>query len=57
MTPLTIAQIATQAQVKQLLLSRFKKRTLSIQKETQDIIRRQYPEPILLASDGMIVSL
>ncbi|AGH46714.1 MBL fold metallo-hydrolase [Paraglaciecola psychrophila] len=57
MTPSTIAQIAKQAQVKQLVLSHFMKRTLTIQKVTQAIIRQKYREPIILATDGMIVSL
>lgn len=57
MTPSTIALIAKQAQVKQLLLSHFMKRTLSIQNETLGIIRAKYPGPIKLASDGEVVSL
>jgi ribonuclease BN (tRNA processing enzyme) len=57
MTPSTIAQIAERAQVKQLVLSHFMKRTLTIQKVTQAIIRQKYRGPIILATDGMIVSL
>jgi ribonuclease BN (tRNA processing enzyme) len=57
MTPSAIAQIAKQAQVKQLVLSHFMKRTLTIQKETQSIIRQQYRGPIHFATDGMIVNL
>jgi ribonuclease BN (tRNA processing enzyme) len=57
MTPSSIAQIAKQAQVKQLVLSHFMKRTLKIQKETLGIIRQQYLGPIHLATDGLIVSL
>ena len=57
MTPSTIAQIAKQAQVKQLVLSHFMKRTLSIQKETQGVIRQKYQGPIILATDGMVLGL
>jgi ribonuclease BN (tRNA processing enzyme) len=57
MTPSAIAQIAKQAQVKQLLLSHFMKRTLNIQKQTQAIIRQKYRGPIILATDGLVVSL
>jgi ribonuclease BN (tRNA processing enzyme) len=57
MAPSTIAKIAKQAQVKQLVLSHFMKRTLNIQKETLGIIRTKYRGPIHLASDGMVVSL
>jgi ribonuclease BN (tRNA processing enzyme) len=57
MTPSAIAQIAKKAQVKQLVLSHFMKRTLSIQKETQAIVGQQYRGPIILANDGMIVDL
>jgi ribonuclease BN (tRNA processing enzyme) len=57
MTPSTIAQIAKKAQVKQLVLSHFMKRTLTIQKLTHGIIRQKYRGPIILATDGMIVSL
>ena len=57
MTPSIIAQIAERAQVKQLVLSHFMKRTLTIQKETQGIIRQKYPGPIILATDGMMVNL
>lgn len=57
MTPSTIAQIAKRAQVKQLVLSHFMKRTLPIQKVTQAIISQKYRGPIILATDGMIVSL
>ena len=57
MTPSAIAKIAKQAQVKQLVLSHFMKRTLTIQKQTQSIIRHKYRGPIILASDGMIVNL
>ena len=57
MTPSTIAQIAKKAQVKQLVLSHFMKRTLNIQKETQGIIRQRYRGPIHLASDAMVISL
>ena len=57
MTPSTIANIAKQAQVKQLVLSHFMKRTLNIQKETLGIIRTKYRGPIILASDGLVVSL
>ncbi len=57
MTPSTIAKIAKQAKVKQLVLSHFMQRTLTIQKETQGIIRQKYRGPIHLAIDGMIVSL
>ena len=57
MTPSEIAIIAKKAQVKQLVLSHFMKRTLAIQKETQAIVRQKYRGPIILATDGMIVSL
>lgn len=57
MTPSIIAKIAKQAQVKQLVLSHFMKRTLDIQKETQGIIRAKYRGPIHLATDGLVVSL
>ena len=57
MTPSAIAKIAKQAQVKQLVLSHFMKRTLNIQKETQGIIRAKYRGPILLATDGLLVNL
>jgi ribonuclease BN (tRNA processing enzyme) len=57
MTPSTIAKIAKRAQVKQLVLSHFMKRTLAIQKETKGIIIQHYRGPIHLATDGMIVSL
>jgi ribonuclease BN (tRNA processing enzyme) len=57
MTPSAIAKIAKQAQVKQLVLSHFMKRTLNIQKETQGIIRAKYRGPIHLATDGLIVNL
>jgi ribonuclease BN (tRNA processing enzyme) len=57
MTPSAIAQIAKQAQVKQLVLSHFMKRTLAIQKETHGIIRQKYRGPIILATDGLVVSL
>ena len=57
MTPSSIAKIAQQAQVKQLVLSHFMKRTLNIQKETLGIIRAKYRGPIILASDGLVVSL
>jgi ribonuclease BN (tRNA processing enzyme) len=57
MTPSTIAKIANQAQVKQLVLSHFMKRTLTVQKVTQAIIRQKYPGTIILATDGLIVSL
>jgi ribonuclease BN (tRNA processing enzyme) len=57
MTPSTIAQIAKRAQVKQLVLSHFMKRTLPIQKVTQGIIRQKYRGPIILATDGLIVNL
>jgi ribonuclease BN (tRNA processing enzyme) len=57
MTPSAIAQIAQKAQVKQLVLSHFMKRTLNIQKETQGIIRTQYRGPIHIATDGLIVNL
>jgi ribonuclease BN (tRNA processing enzyme) len=57
MTPSTIAQIAKQAQVKQLVLSHFMKRTLTIQKLTHGIIRQKYRGPIIRATDGKIVSL
>jgi ribonuclease BN (tRNA processing enzyme) len=57
MTPSTIAQIAKKAQVKQLVLSHFMKRTLTIQKLTHGIIRQKYRGPIILATDGMIISL
>ncbi|MEP1448855.1 MAG: MBL fold metallo-hydrolase [Paraglaciecola sp.] len=57
MTPSKIALIAKQAQVKQLLLSHFMKRTLSIQNETLGIIRAKYTGPIVLASDGLVISL
>jgi ribonuclease BN (tRNA processing enzyme) len=57
MTPSAIANIAKKAQVKQLVLSHFMKRTLAIQKETQGIIRHKYRGPIHLATDGMIISL
>tara|TARA_R110002153_G_scaffold25699_1_gene81342 strand:- start:10563 stop:11471 length:909 start_codon:yes stop_codon:yes gene_type:complete len=57
MTPSTIAKIAKKAQVKQLVLSHFMKRTLAIQKETKSIISQKYRGPIYLATDGMVVSL
>jgi ribonuclease BN (tRNA processing enzyme) len=57
MTPSAIAQIAKRAQVSQLVLSHFMKRTLLIQKETRGIIRQKYRGPILLATDGLIVNL
>lgn len=57
MTPSIIAKIAKKAQVKQLVLSHFMKRTLTIQKLTHGIIRQKYRGPIILATDGMIVSL
>jgi len=57
MTPSTIANIAKKAQIKKLVLSHFMKRTLTIQKETQAIIRQQYQGPLTLATDGMVVSL
>ncbi|MBL4631254.1 MAG: MBL fold metallo-hydrolase, partial [Paraglaciecola sp.] len=53
MTPSSIAKIAKKAQIKQLVLSHFMKRTLSIQKETHGIIRHKYRGPIILATDGM----
>ena len=56
MTPSAIAKIAKQAQVKQLVLSHFMKRTLSVQKETQGIIRHKYRGPIILATDGLIIN-
>jgi ribonuclease BN (tRNA processing enzyme) len=57
MTPSTIAEIAKQAQIKQLVLSHFMPRTLIIQKVTQSIIRKRYNGPIHLATDGMFISL
>jgi ribonuclease BN (tRNA processing enzyme) len=57
MTPSAIAKIAKKAQVKQLVLSHFMKRTLNIQKETLGIIRARYRGPIHLATDGLVVSL
>ena len=57
MTPSAIANIAKQAKVKKLVLSHFMKRTLNIQKVTQSIIRQQYRGPIILATDGIIISL
>lgn len=57
MTPSAIAKIANQAQVKQLVLSHFMKRTLTVQKVTQAIIRQKYRGPIILATDGLIISL
>ena len=57
MTPSAIAQIAKKAQVKQLVLSHFMKRTLTIQKETRGIVRHKYRGPIILATDGMVISL
>ncbi|GAC22165.1 MBL fold metallo-hydrolase [Paraglaciecola arctica] len=57
MTPSTIAKIAKKAQIKQLVLSHFMKRTLAVQKETKSIISQKYPGPIYLATDGMVVSL
>lgn len=57
MTPATIAKIAKQAQVKQLVLSHFMKRTLAIQKESKGIIKQKYRGPIHLATDGLVVSL
>ena len=57
MTPSTIAKIAKQAQVSQLVLSHFMNRTLPIQKETLGIISQKYRGPIMLATDGLIVNL
>lgn len=57
MIPSAIAQIAKQAQVKQLVLSHFMQRTLNNQKETQGIIRAKYRGPLHLATDGLIISL
>lgn len=57
MTPSAIAKIAKQAQVKQLVLSHFMKRTLTIQKETLGIIIQRYRGPVHLAIDGLVVSL
>jgi hypothetical protein len=39
------------------VLSHFMKRTLTIQKVTQAIIRQKYRGSIILATDGMIVNL
>ena len=57
MTPSTITKIANQAQVKQLMLSHFMKRTSHIQNETLGIIRTKYRGPIHLATDALVVRL
>jgi ribonuclease BN (tRNA processing enzyme) len=57
MTSSTIAQIAKQAEVKQIVLSHFMQRTLVLQKESQGIVSQKYRGPIHLATDGMVVDL
>lgn len=57
MTPSTVAKIAKQAEVKQLVLSHFMQSTLTIQKESLGIVSQKYRGPIHLATDGMIVNL
>ncbi|WP_339723382.1 MBL fold metallo-hydrolase [uncultured Paraglaciecola sp.] len=57
MPPSAIALIAKNAQVKQLVLSHFMKRTLAIQNETLGIIRAKYRGPIHLARDGLVIDL
>jgi ribonuclease BN (tRNA processing enzyme) len=57
MPPSVIGKIAKQAEVKQLVLSHFMKRTLALQKESHAIIRQQYRGPITLAIDGLWVDL
>ena len=57
MTPSTIAGVAKQAEVKQLLLTHFMKRTLELQQETFGIIKQKYRGPVILAKDSMVIDL
>lgn len=52
MPPSEIGKVAKQAKVKRLVLSHFMNRTLSVQKQSVAIIRKEYSGPVELATDG-----
>lgn len=55
--PSEIGQIAQQAKVKKLVLSHFMNRTLNMQSQTLNLIRKSYQGPIELADDGSVYLL
>ncbi len=57
MRPSRIAQIASQAKVKRLVLSHRMNRTLGLEKQHETLIRKSYKGPITWAEDLMEISL
>lgn len=57
MPPSEIAKIAAAAQPKKLLLAHFMTRSLPHQKQAVELIKNSYDGPVVLAEDGLIISL
>jgi len=55
--PSVIGQIAKKSKAKKLLLSHFMNRTRQVKEQSQQLIRKNYDKPIILATDLMLIPI